>query len=455
MRLFVGDDWAEDHHDVELMDEAGRVLAKRRLPEGVAGMARLHELIGQQLGEDADDAEVVVGIETDRGPWVAALVAAGYTVFGVNPLQASRYRERHGVSGAKSDCGDAHMLTDMVRTDSHQLRAVAGDSADAEGIKVLARTHKTLIWERTRQVQRLRHQLREYFPAALEAFDDLDAPDTLELLGKAPDPARAARLTRAQVSAALKRARRRNITDKATAILAALRGEQLGQPPAVTAAYAVTVRSLIAVITVLNEQVKILQGQVEADFGRHPDAEIYRSQPGMGAVLGARVLGEFGDDPHRYADGKARRNYAATSPHHPRVGQEEGRRRPVHPQRPARRRAQRAGLRVPERLARRPRPLRRAPRPRDRAQRRPAAAGEPARRHPARMPEDPHPLRRGNRLVPPAKPPSIFRSGLTLKLLGCLSAGERVPALPASHKGSVPVEALVLQICAFCACGLG
>jgi len=314
VRLFVGDDWAQDHHDVELMDAAGRVLAKRRLPEGVAGMARLHDLIGQQLGEDPDGAEVVIGIETDRGPWVLALVAAGYTVYGVNPLQASRYRERHGVSGAKSDGADAHMLTDMVRTDSHQLRAVAGDSPGAEGVKVLARTHKTLIWERTRQVQRLRHQLRDYFPAALEAFDDLDAPDTLELLGKAPDPARAAKLTRAQLSAALKRAGRRNIPDKVTAVLAALRSAQLGQPPAVTAAYAATARSLIAVITVLNEQVKALQGQVEEHFGQHPDAEIYRSQPGLGAVLGARVLAEFGDDPHRYADGKARRNYAATSP---------------------------------------------------------------------------------------------------------------------------------------------
>jgi Transposase/Transposase IS116/IS110/IS902 family len=314
MRLFVGDDWAEDHHDVELMDAAGRVLARKRLPEGVAGMARLHELIGQQLGEDAEDAEVVIGIETDRGPWVAALVAAGYVVYAVNPLQASRYRERHGVSGAKSDRGDAHMLTDMVRTDSHQLRAVAGDSPGAEAVKVVARTHKTLIWERTRQVQRLRYQLREYFPAALAAFDDLDAPDALELLAKAPDPARAARLTRAQVSAALKRARRRDIPAKATAILAALRSAQLGQPPAVSAAYAVTVRSLIAVITVLNEQVKALQGQVEADFGRHPDAEIYLSQPGLGPVLGARVLGEFGDDPDRYASGKARKNYAATSP---------------------------------------------------------------------------------------------------------------------------------------------
>jgi len=314
VRLFVGDDWAEDHHDVEVMDAAGRVLGKARLPEGAAGMARLHELTGQHLGDDPDAAEVVIGIETDRGPWVAALVAAGYTVYAVNPLQASRYRERHGVSGAKSDAGDAHMLAGMVRTDSHQLRAVAGDSAEAEGIKVLARTRKTLIWERTRQVQRLRHQLREYFPAALEAFDDLDAPDTLELLAKAPEPARAARLTRAQVSAALKRARRRNITDKATAVLAALRSPQLGQPAVVTAAYAVTVRSLIAVITVLNDQVKALQGQVEADFGRHPDAEIYQSQPGMGAILGARVLAEFGDDPDRYADGKSRRNYAGTSP---------------------------------------------------------------------------------------------------------------------------------------------
>src|SRR3974390_2620282 len=214
MGFCVVDDWAEDHHDVEVMDQAGKVLAKKRLPEGVAGIAQLHELIGRCMGEDADDAEVVIGIETDRGPWVAALIAAGYTVFPVNPLQASRYRERHGVSGAKSDGGDSHMLADMVRTDSHQLRPAAGDSPEAGGVKVVARMHKTLIWDRTRQVQRLRHQLREYFPAALEAFEDLDAPDALELLGKAPDPARAARLTRAQVAAALKRAGRHQIAER-------------------------------------------------------------------------------------------------------------------------------------------------------------------------------------------------------------------------------------------------
>jgi hypothetical protein len=313
MRLCVGDDWAEDHHDVEVMDEAGRVLARKRLPEGVAGIGQLHELIGRFVPADGD-AEVQVGIETDRGPWVAALIAAGYTVFPVNPLQASRYRGRHGVSGAKSDGGDAHMLADVVRTDAHQLRPAAGDSAAAEAVKVLARTHKTLIWERSAVVLRLRAQLREYFPAAVAAFEDLDAPDALELLAKAPDPARAAGLTRAQVSAVLRRAGRYKIAERADAILAALRSRQLGQPPALTAAYAATVRSLVAVITALNEQVASLQGQVEAHFGRHPDAEIYLSQPGLGAITGARVLGEFGDDPCRYASAKARRNYAGTSP---------------------------------------------------------------------------------------------------------------------------------------------
>jgi transposase len=312
--LCVGDDWAEDHHDVELMDETGRVLGKARLPEGVAGIARLHAMIGKQLGADAEEAEVRVGIETERGPWVAALIAAGYTVYAVNPLQASRYRQRHSVSGAKSDSADAHVLADMVRTDAHQLRPLAPDSTEAQAVKVVARTHKTLIWERTRHTQRLRHSLREYFPAALEAFDDLDAPDTLELLGKAPDPASAAKLSRSQIAAALKRARRRDIDEKVTAIQSVLRGEHLGRDAVITSAYAVTTRSIVAVLGAIDAQVKTLQGQVEEFFGRHPDAEIVLSQPGMGAILGARVLGEFGDAPNRYADAKARKNYAGTSP---------------------------------------------------------------------------------------------------------------------------------------------
>ena len=324
--LFVRDDWAEDHHDIELMDQAGRRLARARLPEGVAGIARLHAMIGEQLGEVADEAEVLVGTETDRGPWVAALLAAGYTVYAVNPLQAARYRERHGVSGAKSDPADAHILADMVRTDAHQLRSIAADSSQAQAIKAVARAHKTLIWERTRHVLRLRHGLREYFPAALEAFEDLDAADTLELLSKAPDPASAAKLNRSQIRAALKHARRRDLETKTTRIQSALRSQQLGRDPVITGAYAATTRSIAAVLATLNEQITALEGQAEQHFDRHPDAEIILSQPGLGTILGARVLGEFGDAPGRYADAKARKNYAGTSP----VTRRSGKRKSVH-----------------------------------------------------------------------------------------------------------------------------
>ena len=299
---------------MEIQDETGRRLTKARLPEGISGISRLHGLVGRFLSEDGDADQVKIGIETDRGPWVAALVASGYQVFAVNPLQAARARQGNGVSGAKSDAGDAHVLADLVRTHAHQLRTVAGDSKQAGAVKVLTRMHQTLIWDRTRQVQRLRSSLREFFPAALQAYEDLDSPDVLELLTKAPEPSRAARLTRAQISAALKRAHRRDRDAKTTAIMAALRTKHLTQPPLIAAAYGATVRALAALITTCNEQITALEGPVEACFGQHPDAEIYLSQPGLGPILGARVLAEFGDDSNRYQGARARKNYAGTSP---------------------------------------------------------------------------------------------------------------------------------------------
>ena len=299
---------------MEIQDETGRRLTKARLPEGISGITRFHGLVGRFLPEDGDPAGVKIGIETDRGPWVAALVASGYQVYAINPLQSARARQGQDVSGAKSDAGDAHVLADLVRTHSHQLRTVAGDSEDAGATKVLARMHQSLIWDRTRLVLRLRSALREFFPAALEAYEDLASPDVLELLAKAPEPQRAAQLTRAQITAALRRAGRRDRETKATAIMVALRTEHLTQPPLIAAAYGTTVTALAALIATSNEQITALQGQVEACFGRHPDAEIYLSQPGLGSVLGARVLAEFGDDPTRYAGARARKNYAGTSP---------------------------------------------------------------------------------------------------------------------------------------------
>jgi transposase len=310
--IFVGDDWAEDHHDVHVMNESGERLAARRLPEGLEGIGRFHQLVA---GLADDPGEVVVGIETDRGLWVQALAAAGYQVYALNPLAVARYRERHNVAGAKSDAGDAKVLADLVRTDRHNHRPISGDSDDAEAIKVLARAHQNLIWARNRHTNQLRNTLREYYPAALEAFDELGDRDALAVLGRAPTPAAGASLSRNQIRSTLQRAgRQRNLDQRASEIQTALRSNQLAAPPALVDAFAATTRATVAIVTELNRQITELETTLADRFEQHPDADIYLSLPGLGDVLGARVLGEFGDDPNRYADAKSRRNYAGTSP---------------------------------------------------------------------------------------------------------------------------------------------
>ncbi|MEO8813990.1 MAG: IS110 family transposase [Mycobacterium sp.] len=310
--IFVGDDWAEDHHDIHLMDADGAKLASRRLPEGLMGIRGFHELVAAHA-EGPD--QVVIGIETDRGLWVEALAAAGYQVFAVNPLAVARYRDRHQVSGAKSDAADAKLLADLVRTDRHNHRPIAGDTPDVEAIKVLARAHQNLIWSRNRNTNALRSALREYYPGALEAFTDLADRDTLAILGRAPTPTDAARLSLSKIRSALKSAgRQRNLDARALQIQTTLRTEQLAAPAAVTAAFGATTRAAVAIIAELNHQIADLEAELATYFETHPDADIYLSLPGLGVILGARVLGEFGDDPNRYTTAKSRKNYAGTSP---------------------------------------------------------------------------------------------------------------------------------------------
>jgi len=310
--IFVGVDWAEAHHDVHVQSEDGRRLSGGRLPEGVEGIARFHEMVGVHAQEPD---EVVIGMETDRGLFVGALVAAGYQVFAVNPMSTSRYRDRHSTSGAKSDPGDAKVLADMVRTDRHNHRPVAGDSELAEAIKVLARAHQSMIWSRGRQTNFLRSTLREFYPAALVAFDNLTSGDALEVLRVAPTPTLGAGLSRSKIAAALKRGGRlRRVEQRAEEIQEALRTPQLQGSAIVATAMGTSVSATAAVIVTMNVQIAELTKELDAGFEQHPDAEVIRSLPGLGTILSARVLGEFGDEPNRYATAKCRKNYAGTSP---------------------------------------------------------------------------------------------------------------------------------------------
>jgi len=312
MEVFVGHDWAEAHHDVFVMNRDGDRLGSGRLPGGVEGVARFHELVAAHIDEPG---EVTVATETDRGLFVGALVAAGYRVLAVNPMSTARYRERHVTSGAKSDPGDARTLAELARVDGHNHRPVAGDSDLAEAVKVLARAHQSLIWNRQRQTNQLRSTLREFYPAALDAFDGLASGDALAVLGIAPTPALGRQLSRSKIASALKRGgRQRRIEQRAIEVQNALRSEQLQAPAIVADAMGSTVTALVAVISELQAQIGVLETELADRFEQHPDAKIIRSLPGLGMTLGARVLAEFGDDPNRYADAKSRKNYAGTSP---------------------------------------------------------------------------------------------------------------------------------------------
>jgi transposase len=312
VKVFVGHDWAEAHHDVHVEDAEGNRLAKARVPEGVEGVARFHDLLAPFV---EDPADVTIATETDRGLFVAAMVAAGYRVLAVNPMSTSRYRERHSTSGAKSDPGDAFVLAELARTDSHNHRAVAGDSELGEAIKVLARSHQSLIWTRQRQLNQLRSTLREFYPGALEGFDDLGSGDALAVLAVAPTPTLGRGLSRSKIASALRRGgRQRRIDERTIEIQNALRSEQLEAPPIVANAMGATVTALVAVAIELTTQIARLEAELSEHFEVHPDAKIIRSLPGLGMILGARVLAEFGDDPNRYANAKCRKNYAGTSP---------------------------------------------------------------------------------------------------------------------------------------------
>jgi Transposase/Transposase IS116/IS110/IS902 family len=218
--------------------------------------------------------------------------------------------------GAKSDPGDAKVLADLVRIDRHNHRPIAGDSDLAEGVKLRARAHQSAIWGRQRQLNALRSALREYYPGALVAFGtDLASTDALAVLAIAPTPDLGRGPSRSKIASALRKSgRQRNIERRAQEIQEALRAEQLEAPALIANAHGLVTRSALALIVTFNAQITELETALPEIFEQHPDAKVVLSLPGLGTVLGAWVLGEFGDDRTRFSDPKSRKNYAGTSP---------------------------------------------------------------------------------------------------------------------------------------------
>jgi transposase len=223
-----GIDWSEAQHDVAIVDDQGRVLSRARVVDDAAGFGQLLELLAEH--GDGEPAPIEIAIETDKGLFVAGLVAAGFTVFPINPRAAARYRERHGQAGGKSDRGDAVMLANILRTDRHVHRPLPADTELARAAKVTARQHQEAIWARQQANNRLRSLLHDYYPQALAAFPNLAHRAAASVLRAAPTPQAAAHLTPRRVVTLLKQAGRRNDAGLAQKISSTLRAEALRQP---------------------------------------------------------------------------------------------------------------------------------------------------------------------------------------------------------------------------------
>src|SRR5215831_12397866 len=313
VNVFCGIDWAEDHHDIALVDRDGQLLARRRISDDAAGLAALLDLLAGH-GDQGDEL-IPVAIETPRGLLTACLRATGRKVYPINPMAVARYRDRHSVAGRKSDHGDAVVLANILRTDAHAHRPLPADTELAQAIAVLARAQQDAVWARTAAHNKLRSHLREYYPAFLAAFADLRGgiarPEARAILAAAPTPAAAARLTLTQLRVLLRKAgRRRGIDAEAARLREAFRAEQMRQLPLVEDAMG---RQALALLRQLDAAADLEQAATES-FNQHPDAGIITSFPGLGPIAGARVLAETGDDRSRFADAKGLKAYAGAAP---------------------------------------------------------------------------------------------------------------------------------------------
>jgi transposase len=318
LTVFCGIDWAEQHHDVAVVDAHGNLLAKRRITDSVEGFAELTALL-VEAGDSQSDP-IPVAIETPRGLLVAVLRASGRTVYAINPMAVARYRERHSVSRRKSDHADAMTLANILRTDAHVHRPLPADSELARAVAVLARAHQDATWRRTRASNELRSLLREYYPGFLAAFaggaaTNLASADARTILAIAPTPAAAARLTQARITAALRRGgRQRGVDQLATRLRQALQRPQLRQDRLIEQAMGAHALRLLATLDTECASIEAL-GQAVADaFARHPDYEVITSFTGVGDITGARLLAEIGDDRDRFTDARALKAYAGSAP---------------------------------------------------------------------------------------------------------------------------------------------
>lgn len=316
---YAGFDWASDHHDVVIVDKSGAIAADFRIPDTADGWRDLAARL-TKLGA------VGMVVETRYGAMIERLLASGCTVFPIDPKKASRYRERKTSSGVKTDRLDAWSMADALRLDGQAWKPLKPEDAATQELRQLCRDEVTLIEQRTALVNQLQQALHEYYPAALEAFDDWTHPATWAFVSKWPTPEalKSAGQKYWQKFLHVHRLYRPETLEKRLACFA--RATEFCGSPGTTAAKSLLAVSLAKTLQALEKQLEEYRARITKAFEQHPDHDVFGSLPGAGAKIGPRLLGEIGTDRDRFDDPQALQCYAGTAP----VTQATGKRSTVH-----------------------------------------------------------------------------------------------------------------------------
>jgi transposase len=304
--LTCGIDWARDDHAVAIVDGQGRQVHRCTVEHSAAGLKEMVAVL-------ACTGATEVAIERPDGPVVDALLDAGVTVVVISPNQLKNLRSRYGSAGNKDDRFDAFVLADTLRTDRARLRPLVPDSPATVALRAVCRARKDLVIHRVGLANQLREQLKRVFPGAVGLFADLDSAISLKFLTRFDCQDRADWLTPKRLEAWLKSVGYTGRTDPAT-LHARLTAAPRGATGEQGAAHVCITRALLATLTSVVEQIKVLSEQIDKQLRAHADAHIFTTLPRAGTIRAARLLAEIGDCRARFPTPEALACLAGVAP---------------------------------------------------------------------------------------------------------------------------------------------
>jgi transposase len=295
--LLVGIDWADDHHDVCLVNgscqDASACLARFRIAQSTAGFATLHERVREY--ETAPE-QVLVAIETPHGLLVHDLVQHGYGVYPINPKSASRYRDRHSPASPKDDARDAFSLAHILRTDREHYAPLNILPEQYRLLEELCQDLRQMIDDRTQIINRLTSCLKAYYPQALNLFSRLDSQVSVAFLRAFPEPAKLTTLSKKRFLAFLEK-HQYSHPERGEQIYAQATAAAPAADPVITRSSRMRMLALLDQLTTLQAHVRAYEQQIHTIFQELPESDNISNFPGVGGRIGPELLATLGPRP--------------------------------------------------------------------------------------------------------------------------------------------------------------